>query len=141
MPDTVPASFAAHPAKVLIVEDEPADLVLWRLAFRHSGVSAHVSFAQDGEEALTTLFDERHRFDMVLLDLNLPKVDGKQVLRALRDDSRFDSLPVIVSSSACSGGDAAACFRLGANRCLEKPASYPALIALVRELADTLPGE
>lgn len=66
MPDTVPASFATHPAKVLIVEDEPADLVLWRLAFRHSGVSAHVSFAQDGEEALTTLFDERHRFDMNL---------------------------------------------------------------------------
>lgn len=137
MPETT--SDPPHrPAEILIVEDEPADLALWRYAFRDSGVVANACFASDGQEALETIRTAHSSFDLVLLDLNLPKIGGKQVLQTLRGDSRFDAVPIFIFSTACTDADVAECYQMGANQCFIKPNSYSELVAMVRQLTATL---
>lgn len=127
---------AVRPVQVLIVEDEPADVALWRYAFRDSGIMANVTFAHDGAAALAAVASAQTDYDLVLLDLNLPKVGGKEVLQAMRGSWRFDAIPIVVLSAARSDTEIAECYRLGASTYVEKPSSYPELVAIVRQLSD-----
>lgn len=119
---------------VLVVEDEPADIVLLQLAFEQCSQWPCVDIVSNGEQALSWLRQCQDP-EWVLLDLNLPRMDGKEVLRELRKDPRLEHLPVVVFSSSVNVQDVTECYELGANCYVEKPYEFGKLVALLDSLA------
>lgn len=120
---------------ILLVEDNPDDELLTRRALKKSGISHRVSVVRDGEEALELLLGAEELPRMVLLDLNLPKVNGLEVLRRLRADARTRSLPVVALVSRegeqpPGGGDHV----WRADVCIDKGVDYDAFQRAVRRL-------
>jgi chemotaxis family two-component system response regulator Rcp1 len=134
--------------RILLVEDNPGDAQLVRLALTEALPSARLSVAGDGEAALARLREEGDPPDLMLLDLNLPRLSGHEVLAAVRasEDAALRRLPVVVLSSSRAENDVARSYDLGASSYVAKPADVDALFSLVETLARywfgavTLPG-
>lgn len=118
--------------RILLVEDNPNDVELALYAFNKHNLANHVQVARDGEEALEFLF-RRGAFEsrteasdpqVVLLDLKLPKVDGLDVLRAMREDPKLRHLPVVVLTSSNQERDLIATYELGVNSYIVKPVDF-----------------
>jgi CheY-like chemotaxis protein len=110
-------------AEILLVEDDPNDLEVARRAFQRSGLDDRVAVARDGEQALARVHDGeagRPLPRVIFLDLNLPGLDGWDVLRRLRCDDRTRDLPVVVVSSSGRESDVRESYRVGANSFLVK---------------------
>ncbi|MGH2968664.1 MAG: response regulator [Solirubrobacteraceae bacterium] len=127
---------AGRPARVLLVEDNEADVRLVIEALREAGDSVRLSAVGDGEQALAYLrrengFAEAPRPDLVLLDLNLPRKNGLEVLDELRADPGLASLPVIVLTSSAAAQDVASCYSHGANAFVVKPLELDAFVDLI----------
>jgi CheY-like chemotaxis protein len=131
--------------RILLVEDNPGDAQLVRMAFAEALPDARVSVAADGEAALARLSDEGLP-DLLLLDLNLPRLSGHEVLEAIKADAALRRLPVVVLSSSEAEADVTRSYELGASSHIAKPGDVDALFALVETLARywfgavTLPG-
>jgi two-component system response regulator len=127
---------------ILLVEDNPDDEVLTLRALRKSNIANEVIIAHDGVEALDYLFgtgayagrDAQKTPAVVLLDLKLPKLDGLDVLRRLRADSRTALLPVVVLTSSDEEQDIAESYRLGANSYIRKPVDFNHFVEAVQQL-------
>ena len=127
---------------ILLVEDNPADMELTLHALRAHHVSNPVHVVRDGEEALDFLFCRgpfRDRsFDyapkVVLLDLKLPKVDGMEVLRQLKADSRTKSIPVVILTSSREERDLVESYQLGVNSYIQKPVDFDQFRSVVKQL-------
>lgn len=127
---------------VLLVEDNPDDIELARLAFAEAGVEHPLEVVRDGAQALDYLFARgahagRDRDDLpalVLLDLNLPRLDGREVMRAIRAEPRTRALPVVALSSSAQPFDIDASFASGADSYLQKPVDFARFIEDVRRL-------
>jgi two-component system response regulator len=130
-------------AEILILEDNPADMKLLLHAIRLHGINAQCSVVRDGEEALDFLFCRgayaaRSRLErprLTLLDLKVPKVDGFQVLAAIRKDPATRLMPVVVLTSSSQTEDVNRCYELGANSYVQKPVEFEALSEAVRTIA------
>ena len=127
---------SGRPARLLLVEDNDADVRLTREALREAGEDVRLSAVGDGEQALTYLrreegFSEAPRPDLVLLDLNLPRKNGLEVLDEMRADERLASIPVIVLTSSAAQQDVEACYARGANAFLVKPQDLDAFMDLI----------
>jgi two-component system response regulator len=113
---------------ILLVEDNPDDVLFTLRAFKKNNISNEVVVASDGEQALRYLLpdDERKalRPALVLLDVNLPKVDGLEVLRRIRSDTRTAGLPVVVLTTSNEERDIVNSYRLGANSFVRKPVMF-----------------
>ena len=131
--------------RLLLVEDNPGDAQLVRMAFAEALASARVSVVTDGEAALARLREEGPP-DLLLLDLNLPGLTGHEVLESIRTDAALRRLPVVVLSSSDAEADVTRSYELGANSHIAKPGDVDALFALAETLARywfgavTLPG-
>jgi CheY-like chemotaxis protein len=131
--------------RILLVEDNPGDAQLVRMAFAEALASARVSVVTDGEAALARLREEGPP-DLLLLDLNLPGLTGHEVLESIRADTALRRLPVVVLSSSDAEADVTRSYELGANSHIAKPGDVDALFALAETLARywfgavTLPG-
>src|SRR5919109_1903259 len=118
--------------EILLVEDNPDDVELTLHALRKENLANHIHVARDGEEALEFLFctgsfAERsfeHPPRLVLLDLKLPKVDGMEVLRRLKDDARTRTIPVVILTSSKEERDLVTGYNLGANSYIQKPVDF-----------------
>jgi CheY-like chemotaxis protein len=125
---------------IFLAEDNPADVYLLREALAaESADDIQVVVAQDGEEALDFVerrgaFRDAARPDLIILDLNLPKSDGSDVLRSIRESSELSSIPVVILTSSDSPRDRAAVERLGANHYITKPSDLDAFLALGGQL-------
>lgn len=119
---------------VLVVEDEPADVALLQLAFEQCAQFHDVDVVNNGEQALSWLRNQATYPEWILLDLNLPRMGGKEVLRALRKDPRLEALPVVVFSSSVNLQDVTECYELGANCYVEKPYEFSKLVELLDHL-------
>lgn len=127
---------------ILLVEDNPDDEALTLRAFRKNNIRNEVVVARDGAEALDYLFARgryasRNAADLpqvVLLDLKLPKVDGIEVLRQVRDDPRTRMLPIVVLTSSREDRDLSECYRLGCNSYVRKPVDFDQFINAARQL-------
>ena len=136
-----PASLATD---ILLVEDSPLEAELLLRPLQELNPDGGIEVARDGEEALDFLFGRgsfRQRSSaplprLILLALKLPKVDGLEVLRAVRANSRTAIAPVVVLTSSDDPRELAQCYQLGANSCVQKPVKYeelrPALQAIAR---------
>ncbi len=125
--------------RILLVEDNEADVELTREAFERSDLNVELSVAQDGVEAIDILTGRRAmpraaRPDLILLDLNLPKVDGRQVLSKIKDDSELKRIPVVVLTSSDAEADVTASYQLGANCFITKPGDFREYQDVVRAL-------
>lgn len=123
-------------AEVLVVEDDPLDLALTLRALRASHVE-HIAVAHDGAEALEYLASDAASGRgprLVLLDLDLPRVAGLEVLRRMRQDDRMRAIPVVVLSSSHDELDRARSYEIGANAFVSKPVDYRDLVRAAREL-------
>jgi two-component system, response regulator len=127
---------------ILLVEDNPDDEALTIRALNKSNIRNEVVVARDGTEALDYLFgrgayegrNTRVLPQLVLLDLKLPKVDGLEVLRAIRGDERTKGLPVVILTSSKEDADLIQGYDLGANSYVRKPVDFVAFADAVRQL-------
>jgi chemotaxis family two-component system response regulator Rcp1 len=127
------------PIEVLLVEDSPADVRLTREAFRESGKSVRLHLASDGTEAMAFLRREgvhkdAPRPDLILLDLNLPKMDGREVLVLIKRDPNLKIIPTIILTTSDDEADVLISYQLQANCYLRKPAHWDAFDSLVRSI-------
>jgi len=128
--------------QILLVEDNPLDLKLTLHALRVEKLGNDIQVARDGEEALDFLFC-RGRFTdrsfdhpprLVLLDLKLPKVDGLEVLRAVKGDPRTHAIPVVILTSSREERDLVESYRLGVNAYIQKPVEFDAFRQAVKQV-------
>jgi two-component system, response regulator len=127
---------------ILLVEDNASDEKLTLLAFKSCGVANDVVVERDGAAALDYIFGTGKHADrdtsvlpsVVLLDLNLPKIDGREVLRRIRADERTKLLPVVVLTASKEEEDILGSFSLGANAYVRKPVEFTEFVAAARTL-------
>jgi CheY-like chemotaxis protein len=124
-------------SRILYVEDNPGDAQLMRIAFAEVLPTARLTIVSDGESAVRALVEGGVPPDLVLLDLNLPRLSGHEVLERLRaaDDPALRRLPVIVLSSSTAASDVQRSYDLGANAHIAKPQDLDGLQAVVDTLA------
>ena len=132
---------ASEPVEILLVEDNPADAELTLHALTRSKLANKIVLVRDGEEALDFLFC-RGRFSgrrfedaprVVLLDLKLPKVDGLQVLKELKQDPRTKPIPVIVLTTSKEERDMVRSYEYGVNSYIQKPVNFSDFQEVVRQ--------
>ena len=127
------------PIEVLLVEDDPGDVLMTEEAFEEHKVRNKLNVVQDGEEALAYLrrqgeHAEATRPDLILLDLNLPRVDGREVLQVIKEDADLRRIPVVVLTTSQADEDILRSYSLHANAYVTKPVDFDRFIAVVRQI-------
>jgi CheY-like chemotaxis protein len=126
---------AGEPITILLVEDDPGDVVLVREAFEHNKVRNELRVASDGVYALEQLRDpERSLPDLILLDLNLPRMDGRELLAEIREDPRLTRIPVVVLTTSDAETDIVRSYELHANAYVTKPVDLNRFLKVVQEI-------
>ncbi len=115
-------------AHILLVEDNEGDIVLTKEVFKDSGLRNPMSVARDGEEALDFLFRRKHfatagRPDLILMDINIPRINGKEVLSIIKQDDNLKSIPVIILTTSSADKDIEESYKNHANCFITKPLS------------------
>ena len=127
--------------EVLIVDDNPADVTLAREALAGSAHHSRISSAGDGEEALAFLnrtgtYASMIRPDLIILDLNLPRKDGRAVLAAVKADPELRRIPVVIFSSSQLSRDISRCYELGANCYVSKPGNLNEFFSVIKSIEE-----
>ncbi|MGB9302473.1 MAG: response regulator [Mycobacterium sp.] len=130
---------AGRPIEILLVEDDPGDELITREAFEHNKVSNRLNVAHDGQEGLDYLykrapFQDAVRPDLILLDLNLPKYDGRQLLEKVKSDPDLCRIPVVVLTTSSAEEDILRSYRLHANAYVTKPVDLDQFVSAVRQI-------
>ena len=131
----------SRPVEILLVEDNPGDVRLTREALREGKVRNNLSIASDGVEALAYLrregkYRDAVRPDLILLDLNLPRKDGREVLAEVKADDTLRNIPVVVLTSSQAEQDILRAYDLHANCYVSKPVDLDQFIHVVRSIED-----
>ena len=126
---------------VLLVEDSPGDVRLTREAFREANMSIQMYVASDGVEAMAFLrqeapYNDAPRPDLILLDLNLPRMDGREVLAHIKADDSLKTIPTVILTTSEAEADIVKSYQLQANSYLSKPVGLEAFESLVKSIND-----
>lgn len=129
------------PIEILLVEDNPGDVRLTQEAFKENKLLNHLSIVEDGEEAISFLRQEGKyadaiRPDLILLDLNLPKKDGREVLAEIKTDEHLRRIPVVVLTTSGAEQDILKSYDLHANCYITKPVDLDQFIKVVKTIED-----
>jgi len=130
---------STRPIDVLLIEDDPGDELITREAFEHNKIDNTLHVARDGEEGLDYLYQrgqysDAPRPDLVLLDLNLPKYDGRQLLQKIKSDPDLCHIPVVVLTTSAAQEDILRSYKLHANAYVTKPVDLDAFMKAVRQI-------
>ena len=126
---------------VLLVEDDPGDILMTKEAFEHYKIRNHLHVVTDGEQALDFLhqagaYASAPRPGLILLDLNLPRRDGREVLAEIKADPALYQIPVVVLTTSQSDEDILRSYQLHANAYVTKPVDFDRFIQVVRQIDD-----
>lgn len=126
---------------ILLVEDSEADVRVTRRAFKKIGIDNPIHHCEDGRRAINYLVLSRRSKatptpGLVLLDLNLPGTDGREVLRTIKADERYRSIPVVIFSTSDDERDVQECYDLGANSYIKKPHDLSGFVEAMQSLSD-----
>jgi CheY-like chemotaxis protein len=126
---------------VLLVEDDPGDVLITREAFAENKVRNHLSVVNDGVKALQFLrreveYADAPRPDLILLDLNLPRMDGHEVLAHIKSDSDLQRIPVVILTTSDAEEDVLRSYDLHANAYVTKPVDFERFLGVVRQIDD-----
>ena len=141
-----------RPLEILLIEDNPGDVRLTAEALKQGQERSNLSVVKDGVEALAFLqregpFAAALRPDLILLDLNLPRKDGREVLAEIKQDPRFQRIPVVVLTTSSAEQDVVRSYDLHANCYITKPANLGQFVKIIKAIEDfwltiaRLPGE
>jgi two-component system, chemotaxis family, response regulator Rcp1 len=134
-------TYGLRAVEILLVEDNPADVRLTRLALQDGKVRNNLNVAEDGAEALDFLY-RRGRFigaprpDLILLDLNLPRKDGREVLAMIKSDADLRRIPVVVLTTSKAEQDILSSYNLNANCYVTKPFDLEQFIKVIKSIED-----
>ena len=128
--------------KILMVEDSPEDFVTATRAFKQASLANPIYRCEDGDDALDFLYhrgaytdvEEAPRPNVILLDLNLPGTDGREVLATLKQDENLKRIPVIILTTSTDPTDIRACYDAGANSYLQKPVDFAGFVEAIQRL-------
>ena len=125
-----------QPIKILIVEDNPGDIRLIQEILKETNINNNILIAKDGEAALKLLFNEEiaTRPDLILLDLNLPKIDGRELLAKIKGDERLKSIPVVILTTSTAEEDIIETYKKHANSYITKPVDLDQFIQVVESI-------
>ena len=129
----------AEPLEVLLVEDSAGDVRLTREAFKDAKVHINLHVASDGVEAMEYLkregnYSNAPRPDLILLDLNLPRKDGREVLEEIKESSALKSIPVVILTTSASEADILRSYRLHANCYITKPVGLDGFLEVIKSI-------
>lgn len=132
------------PFSILMAEDDPDDRLFIEQAFRDLQIAGQLHFVDNGEELMNFLrrrgiYSDPNRSPrplLILLDLNMPKKDGRQCLKEIKSDARLQNIPVVVWTTSNLEEDIVKCNEAGADSYITKPASYPGLLEAVKEIGE-----
>lgn len=129
-----------RPIHILLAEDDDNDVRITRRAIKKGGLKATIQVARDGQEALDMLFrrppySDAERPDLVLLDINLPKLNGVEVLRTVKRDPVLQSIPVLMLTTSARHDDINTAYALGANTYICKPIRFARFVDVIRDVA------
>ncbi|MBD0386277.1 MAG: response regulator [Nostoc sp. C3-bin3] len=130
---------AIMPIEVLLVEDNPGDAQLTRIALEESKISIHLNVVEDGVEAMAFLRKQEKYVkaahpDIVLLDLNLPRKDGREVLAEIKADEKLRRIPVVVLTTSQAEEDILKAYNLCANCYITKPVDFDQFVKIVQSI-------
>jgi CheY-like chemotaxis protein len=130
-----------NPIDVLLVEDDAGDTLMIREAFDHNKVHNNLATVTDGVEAMRYLrkegeYGDAPRPDLILLDLNLPRMDGREVLAEIKQDESLSLIPVVVLTTSAAEEDVLRSYKLHANAYVTKPVDFERFIDVVRQIDD-----
>ncbi len=128
-----------RPIEILLVEDNEADIVLTKNAFKTLTIQSNLNVCRNGEEGLNYLFkvgeySEATTPDLVLLDLNMPKTNGLEVLEKIKKDSKLSMVPVIVLTTSSAEQDILKSYQFHANSYIKKPIDFMEFIDVIKEI-------
>jgi two-component system, chemotaxis family, response regulator Rcp1 len=129
----------SKPVDILLVEDNPGDVRLTQEAFRESKLNIRLNVVMDGEDALNYLFrrspyENATRPDMILLDLNIPKKDGREVLEEIKQDESLRYVPVIILTTSNAEQDIVKTYNLKVNAYINKPVDFDRFFDIVQKI-------
>lgn len=130
---------AGRAIDILLVEDDPGDELITREAFEQNKLKNRLHVARDGEEGLNYLYkrgayEHAPRPDLILLDLNLPKYDGRQLLQKIKSDPELCGIPVVVLTTSAAEEDILRSYKLHANAYVTKPVDLEQFMTAVRQI-------
>ena len=133
----------SEPVTILIAEDDPDDRLLLQDAFRENSVTDDIRFVGNGEELLSYLRREDGYAEpnkapfpsMIILDLNMPRIDGREALRIIKGDASLRRIPVVVLTTSRAESDIASSYGLGVSSFISKPVTFEGLVDVVRALS------
>ena len=127
---------------ILVAEDDADDLFLMKTALEETGITERVQYVENGVEvinfieSINTEKGECNYPEFILLDLNMPKMDGREVLKKLKSNEAYRKIPIIVFSTTKNQLEVKRCYDLGANTYIVKPVSYDTLVETIRDLCN-----
>ena len=127
---------------ILVAEDDADDLFLMKTALEETGITERVQYVENGVEvinfieSINTEKGECNYPEFILLDLNMPKMDGREVLKKLKSNETYRKIPIIVFSTTKNQLEVKRCYDLGANTYIVKPVSYDTLVETIRDLCN-----
>jgi CheY-like chemotaxis protein len=124
---------------ILIAEDDPDDRFLLKKAFEENGIDEHIAFVENGDQVMNYLGNLKNTTQqflprLILLDLNMPKKDGKQVLKEIKEHPDYKKIPVVVFTTSRNELVIDKCYELGANTYIIKPISFDGLLKIVERI-------
>ena len=129
-------------AMILMADDDPDDQILLQEALKENNIPNSVCFVENGEELLDFLH-KREKFEgvefspgLILLDLNMPKMDGRQALKLLKEDPVLKKIPIVVLTTSRADSDILECYDLGVNSFISKPVNFAELVDVTREISN-----
>jgi len=130
-----------RPINILLIEDNPGDVRLTKEAFKEAGIDVKLDVALDGLEAVHMLrkkppYEDHSIPDLILLDLNLPKLDGREVLHEIKTDNNLKRIPIVVLSTSNAEDDIIKCYDLHVNCYLNKPVDYDSFYEMIKKIED-----